>query len=251
MNPIASSLQPQGNDDYDSPWKDIIDAYFPQFMTFFFPKAADEIDWNKGYDFFDKEFQQIIREAELGRVYADKLIRVWKKNGDEAWVLIHIEVQGQDKAGFAERMFVYNYRIFDKYKRGVASFAILSDENPNWRPRSFGYNLLGCNMQFEFSIAKILELRNKWEELEKDPNPFSIVVMAHLKVQETRSDEEARRRWKFIIAKSLYSRGYTKNDVLNLYSFIDWIMKLPKEAEKLFLQDILKFEEENAIRYQR
>ena len=65
-------MQPQGNDDYDSPWKNIIDAYFPQFMTFFFPKAPDEIDWNKGYDFLDKEFHQVIREAELGRVYADK-----------------------------------------------------------------------------------------------------------------------------------------------------------------------------------
>jgi hypothetical protein len=24
-------------DDYDSPWKDILEAYFPDFMTLFFP----------------------------------------------------------------------------------------------------------------------------------------------------------------------------------------------------------------------
>jgi hypothetical protein len=236
-------------DDYDSPWKDIIDLCFPQFMAFFFPEAAEEIDWERGYILLDKEFQKIVKEAELGRTYADKLIQVCKKNGDDAWVLIHIEVQGQDNPGFAERMFVYNYRIFDKYKRSVASFAILSDENPNWCPKDFGYKLLGCKVQFEFSVAKILEYRSRWGNLEKDSNPFAVVVMAHLKTQETRSDMEERKRWKFNITKSLYGRGYSRDDILNLYRFIDWIMKLPEEAEALFQQDMEKFEEEKKMQY--
>lgn len=31
--------------DYDSPWKEILDGYFPAFMAFFFPAAAAEINW--------------------------------------------------------------------------------------------------------------------------------------------------------------------------------------------------------------
>jgi len=52
--------------DYDSPWKTIIERYFPEFMAFFFPKAHAAIDWTKGYTFLDKELQQVVRDAESG-----------------------------------------------------------------------------------------------------------------------------------------------------------------------------------------
>ena len=40
-------------------------------------------------------------------------------------------------------MYVYNYRIFDKYNKEVASFAVLGDDNPDWRPDHFGYRRWG------------------------------------------------------------------------------------------------------------
>ena len=70
---------------------------------------------------------------------ADKLVKVWRKNGTEIWVLIHVEVQSQDEADFAERMFVYHYRISDKYRCPVVSLAVLGDERRNWKPEKFGY----------------------------------------------------------------------------------------------------------------
>jgi len=51
--------------DYDSPWKEMLDAYFPAFMAFFFPAAAAEIDWSRGYESLDTELQQIVRDAAL------------------------------------------------------------------------------------------------------------------------------------------------------------------------------------------
>ena len=42
-------------DDYDSPWKDILERYFPPFMAFFFPEAHADIDWSKGYESLDTE----------------------------------------------------------------------------------------------------------------------------------------------------------------------------------------------------
>jgi hypothetical protein len=53
--------------DYDSPWKEIIERLFPQFMTFFFPAIHAAIDWSMPYQFLDKELQQVVRAAELGR----------------------------------------------------------------------------------------------------------------------------------------------------------------------------------------
>jgi hypothetical protein len=62
--------------DLDSPWKDILKAYFPEAIAFFFPQTAALIDWSRPYELLDKEFQQITRDAELGKRYADQLVKV-------------------------------------------------------------------------------------------------------------------------------------------------------------------------------
>jgi hypothetical protein len=79
--------------DYDSSWKEALDAYFEPFLTLLFPEVHRHIDWARGYESLDKEFQQVVREAEVGRRYVDKLVKVWTKDGAECWVLIHVEVQ--------------------------------------------------------------------------------------------------------------------------------------------------------------
>jgi hypothetical protein len=79
--------------DYDSPWKEALDAYFEPFLALLFPEVHAQIDWSRGYESLDKEFQQVVREAELGRRYVDKLVKVWTKGGTECWVLVHVEVQ--------------------------------------------------------------------------------------------------------------------------------------------------------------
>jgi hypothetical protein len=165
--------------DLDSPWKEILEGYFQEFMAFFFPEAHSDIDWTRGYEFLDKELQQVVRDAELGRRLVDKLVKVWRQDGEETWVLVHIEVQGQEEAAFAERMYVYNYRLFDRYRLPVASAAVLGDDRPTWRPNSFGYNLWGCEVGIRFPVAKLLDYTDRWKELEATENPFGVVVMAH------------------------------------------------------------------------
>ena len=81
---------------------------------------AADLDWSREHVFLDKELQQVAREAVLGRRYVDKLVRVYRKNGHEEWVLAHIEVQGQPDINFPKRMYTYNYRIFDRFDRKVS-----------------------------------------------------------------------------------------------------------------------------------
>ncbi len=54
-----------------------------------------------------------------------KRVKVRRQGGAEVWVLVHIEVQGRVEFGFPERMYVYNYRLFDRYSQRIASLAIL------------------------------------------------------------------------------------------------------------------------------
>ena len=61
--------------DLDTPWKDVLNSYFPEFIAFFFPTIYNDIDWTKKHEFLDKELQQIARDSELGRRLVDKLVR--------------------------------------------------------------------------------------------------------------------------------------------------------------------------------
>jgi len=76
-------------DDFDSPWKEALEQALPDFLALFFsPDAHAGIDWSRGYRFRDKELQQVVRDAELGRRYADKLAEVYTLDGAETWVLV-------------------------------------------------------------------------------------------------------------------------------------------------------------------
>jgi hypothetical protein len=62
--------------DYDSPWKEALDAYFEPFLALLLPEVHRRIDWSRGCESLDKEFQQVVREAEVGWRYVDKLVKV-------------------------------------------------------------------------------------------------------------------------------------------------------------------------------
>ncbi|MGD1867350.1 MAG: hypothetical protein ACFB0D_22605 [Phormidesmis sp.] len=235
--------------DYDSPWKEVLEAYFEECMAFFFADVHRDIDWSKGYEFLEKELQQIVREAEIGRRLADKLVKVWKKTGEQVWVLVHIEVQSQAKKAFAEQMYTYNYRLRDRFKRPVASFAILSDDNPKWHPQQFSDSIWDCSIEFKFRTTKLLDYRQQSSVLLDSRNPFAIVVVAHLKTLETNRDTLSRKQWKLKLIKLLYQKGYQREDVVRLFRFIDWILVLPAYLEKSVWQDILKHQEDLKMPY--
>ncbi len=237
------------NDEYDSPWKEAIETYFQECLEFFFPVAAEAINWERGYTFLDKELQQVVRDAELGQRFVDKLVQVWRRNGEERWVLVHLEVQSYEETNFAQRMYVYHYRLFDRYNRSIATLAVLGDDRPTWKPNQFSDELWGCEVKFKFPIVKLIEYSQQWTELEASSNPFATVVMAHLKAKETRQNDQERKRWKLDLTKRLYEKGYQRQDIINLFRFIDWVMRLPEELENSFWQEVTQYEEENKMPY--
>jgi hypothetical protein len=229
--------------DYDSPWKEALDVYFEAFLALFFLHVHHDIDWSRGYEMLDKELQQLLPKSAQGRRTVDKLVKVWRHNGVETWVLIHIEVQTRRQRGFSRRMFVYNCRITDRYNRDVVSVAVLADDDPNWRPDHYEWELWGCEKRLVFPAVKLLDYTAREAELEESRNPFAKVVLAHLKALQTRRDPESRRVWKFRLVRGLYERGFRAEDVRQLFRFIDWLMELPESVREAFDQEVDEYEE--------
>ncbi len=230
-------------DDYDSPWKEAIDQLFADFLLFFFPRAHAQVDWSQPHVFLEQELRSIAPDSSSDPRVVDKLARVTGCGGEPEWIFIHLEVQGSAQDEFARRMFVYNYRLFDRFQQPIASLAVLADDRQAWRPDQFNGESLGCKVSMHFPVAKLLDWSGSEARLEDSQNPFAIITLAHLSTRQTRHDPAARKLAKWKIIKHLYQRGWDAQRVKALFKVIDWMMRLPKELELELRQDLSDWEE--------
>ena len=235
--------------EYDSPWKEILDKYFDQFLQLCFPELYQAIDWRTPPKMLDKELQQIAQESETGERIVDKLVEVRLLSGQLEWLLVHLEIQSQPSEAFARRMFVYFYRITDKFNKPVVSLAVLQDTNPDWNPQQYEQSLFGCRVGFEFPTVKLLQFENRLDELEKSENPFATVKLAHLMTLKTVGNPVDRSQWKLRLLKPLYRQGMPRETIRDLFRVIDWMMDLPTDIAIQFEDELLLFEREKQMPY--
>lgn len=232
---------------FDTPWKLVIQRFFKPMMAFFFPDIAIQIDWSKPYEFLDKELLAIEKKTRVGKRLSDSLVKVRKISGEAAWVIIHLEVQGGREKKFAQRMFEYFYKIYDRYKKPIMCATILTDQNKNWRPNCFEQALWGCELTLKYPIIKLADY--EFEFLDKNNNPIAKVIQAHLAALKTRGNPEMRFENKLFLVKKLYPLGFTQEDIKILYTFMDYTLSLPPDLENEFMANMKNYEEEMNMPY--
>ncbi len=230
---------------FDESWKKIIERLFPQFIDFFIPELYVNIDFTKGVSFLDTEMEQILKDSKKGAKYVDKLARVCLKNGKEQWILIHIEVQGYKDKDFSKRMFRYFYRIFDKYDERIVSVALLTTGHGNLENK-FEFEIYGSGVIFKYLAYRLMDYDK--ERLKNDNNPMAIVILA------CQEKELAERKGeifdvKINLIRSMYDKGYSKEEIIALFDFIDWILKLRIDEEEKILDEIRTLEEVKSMPY--
>jgi len=126
---------------------------------------------------------------------------------------------------------------------------VLADDQPTWRPRSFGYGRSGCRLLFRFPTVKLLDFAARSDALEVDPNPFGLIVLAHLKALYTGPEDPDRFVWKMRLIRGLYERGLSAEDVRRLYYVIDCLMQLPPALDEIWQQELVEYERGKQMPY--
>lgn len=157
------------------------------------------------------------------------------------------EVQGNRDSGFAERMYVYNYRIFDKHRRKVVSIALLIDSSPSFRPDCFRTELFGCEVKFTYPVIKLLDFDRP--DLEKDDSPFAVITRVQLAKIKSEKEPDKRYSFRLDLTKELYNRNYSKEQIIRLYRFIDYVLRLPEPKALQFNKEMELFEEARTMPY--
>ncbi|MDJ0838903.1 MAG: hypothetical protein QNK37_20455 [Acidobacteriota bacterium] len=226
--------------EYDSPWKTVLEHMLFHCLKMINPELFDDIDWTVKPISLDKELSKIAPKNKVGNRFVDKLIQIKLKSGETKWVLLHIEVQVNPDTGFPERMFVYNYRIYDKYREKVISMAVLADLDEDWRPGSFSYGGYGSNMGLCYKVVKLTDWDD--ETLKQSSNPFAIVILAHLNAKRNAGEDEdqqvIRARAKKNLLRMALTRDYSRELIDHLTLFIDWVMNVPEDLDNKLMEEL-------------
>ena len=141
--------------DMDGGWKQLIEDELEEFFRFFFPQVHAAIDFRSGCQSRDKELAKLMVDADVGDREADKLFEVTWRDGGPELVLVHVELQAQGEQDFAQRMYGYNTRIWQRCGRPAVSLALLLDEDPHFCPDEFVREKGGCRTDVHVSGGKI------------------------------------------------------------------------------------------------
>jgi len=220
-------------------WKAALEDLFDDFLRFFYPNADELFDLDRGFEYLDKELEQLFPpDADnYAPKYVDKLVKVFTKAGNEEWILIHIEVQGQADNYFAKRMFQYYYRILDKYDKPVTAFAIFSDANKNFHPNQYEREFLGTKVLYTFNTYKIIDQNET--ELETSDNPFAMAILsARLVLLNERLKDPQLFDLAFDLAKRLLNKKMPKEKIRQLMNFLRHYLRFENK------EMLVKFEKE-------
>lgn len=226
------------NTDYDGLWKNLIEELFQEFIVYFAPDLYPKIDFEKGADFLNLELSQFVIDSRKGRNYVDKLVKVLLRSGEEKYVFVHIEVQAIMEQAFAERMFKYFYRIYDKYNQPVYSIALLTDASYPHHAEAFHYSFYGTELTYAYNTYRFYG--KDTEELKKSDHPFALAVLAGIYTSKNKgkTNEDNEERFQFkqqLISLAFEKYSHRASYLSALLYFIDYILQIPLELqEKLY-----------------
>ncbi|MCP5048295.1 MAG: transposase [bacterium] len=244
--------------DYDGAWKIVIEGHLEAFLEFFFPEIHKDIDFSRKYEILSKDLQRIVIPGTARKRHADVLLKVYLKDGTEKCIciLMHVEIQGDREPHFMKRVFVYFYRIFDKFMdKGIEiiSLAILTDDDKNYRPNVYSSGRWGFKIKMEIPLVKTVDYKNKKEfreKLESSKNPMALAVKVQLKSREYKNrNNNQGLNLKVELMREYYRKGYDRKFIHSLFRFLDSIFQLPETMERMFSEEIFKMEEEHNMPY--
>jgi hypothetical protein len=229
----------------DHLWKIAFRLHIRQFVEFFFPYHADEVDWDKGIEFLDKELNTIQSKSSSQDRIADVLVRLFLKNSDPIWMLLHVEIQGYTDNIFAKRVHQMGYRIEDLFDITPVMLCILTDDDPNFHPKKYVSGAWGASHSTKFVAYKVM--KNPPQRY-LNPNSVVAVIMevAYQATKAKKQDDKTIINQNITIVRKLLAKGYTKVDIHFLKNFISQYVKFDnQENYRIFvwkMDDMVKYE---------
>jgi hypothetical protein len=199
----------------------MLEEVFDDLLRFVFPEADRIFNMQKKFEFLDKELNELNpgQHRSAQPRFVDKLVKVFRQDEKEEWLLVHIEVQGYKDKNFQERMFQYYYRIFDRHGKPVTAIAIFTGSDRKDIDHQYEYNFLGTHLIYRYNTLRIIDYSD--EILSASNNPFAqVVLVARKALLAGKIPENELKDQKLLVARMLLAKKYRRSKASAILSFL-------------------------------
>jgi hypothetical protein len=164
---------------HDQLFKELINAFFREFVELFFPQIAARIDFSR-VEFLDSEVFTDIPEGDARR--PDVVAKVWTLEGMPEILLYHIEVQATRNKSFPYRMFEYYALLRLRHKLPVLpSVLYLTPGAGGLTTETYTESLFGQDIvSFRYHVIGLPDLHV--EDWQAPGNPLAGALHSGMKV---------------------------------------------------------------------
>jgi hypothetical protein len=165
--------------DHDQIFKQLVEAFFREFMELFCPAEAALIDF-RNVEFLREEYFTDVPSGR--RRQLDLVVKVGLLAGGEQFVLIHVEFESsRPDADFPRRMYRYHCQLYLRHHAEILPVAMFTDD-AHWRdPPDEHFELQVGNsrvVRFDYRLIKLK--RFDYRDFLSSNNPLAYALMAKM-----------------------------------------------------------------------
>ena len=217
-------------------------AHLPEFLELYFPHLHAAIDWTQPPEWKNQELNELKLEPNARtKNIIDLLAKVRLRDRTERIIYLHLEVQSHPLADFARRTFHCFHGISRATGLDVVSAAILADLKPGWKPDTYRYQCLGCEVEFRFPVCKLLERIPEWEGRQSLP---ALAARAQIAALRHRGNPAELLKARFSFIKDLRRQKFTQGEILNIHRMLSQMIQLPRKELLQFRHEVAELTKE-------
>lgn len=162
--------------DHDRLFKELLRAFFAEFLELFIPELFDCLDVSSPI-FLDKE---LFTDVTAGDAHEADLVVKVKLRGSESFILVHAETQSRSQKLFPRRMFQYFARLHERHDLPVYPVVVYSFDRPKvQQPSVYDLQLPGLDvLTFQYKVIQLNRLR--WKDYLRRQSPITAALMAKM-----------------------------------------------------------------------
>lgn len=225
--------------DFDARWKELIHVFTEEFIAFFLPSLYPLVNFSKPPEFLEQELAKLAAGTERsGKKITDKLIKLYLKNGEEQFVLVHIEVEGDAPSAYSKEIFKYYYRALDQHEVDIATIVVYVGDKVPRQHNVYTRHFHGTELTFKFN-SYLVKQQNEADLMASD-NIFAFAILANLYVLQSKNQYDKRMAFKTHLIALLRKKNYKQETIRHLLVFIWYLVLLPKDQNQQLLFNLSK-----------